>query len=133
MMMKSRITFRKATICLCCAYCWKALKLSPDSLATILLRKSDLHDLEGVKLMLANGADPNRMTPWGYTALHQSLRRDNSLEIVQAILDHGLHLHLRNLQTTNQVSRWLLVAGAMMYFSQCSSVGFQLSSRASSD
>ncbi len=48
--------------------------------------------------MLANGADPNRMTRWGYTALHQSLRRDNSLEIVQAILDHGADPHLRNLQ-----------------------------------
>jgi ankyrin repeat protein len=73
-------------------------KLTPDNLATILLRKNDWHDLEGVKLMLANGADPDRMTRWGYTGLHQSLRRDNSLEIVQAMLDHGADPHLRNLQ-----------------------------------
>ena len=58
-------------------------KLMPDSLAMILLRKADLHDLEGVKLMLQHGADPNRMTRWGYTALHQALRRDNGLEIMR--------------------------------------------------
>jgi ankyrin repeat protein len=73
-------------------------KFTPESLAMILLRKNDWHDLEGIKLMLANGADPNRMTRWGYTALHQALRRDNSLEIVQAMLDHGADPLLRNLQ-----------------------------------
>jgi len=64
-------------------------RLSADSLATMLLRKSDWHDLEGVRLLLARGADPNRMTRWGYTSLHQALRRDNAIEIVAALLDAG--------------------------------------------
>lgn len=64
-------------------------RLTPDSLATMLLRKSDWHDVAGIRLLLAHGADPNRMTPWGYTALHQALRRDNALEIVETLLDQG--------------------------------------------
>ncbi len=74
-------------------------RLTPDSLATILLRKADWHDAEGVKLMLQHGADPNRMTRWGYTALHQALRRDNRLEIIETMLDHGADAALKNQQT----------------------------------
>ncbi len=62
-------------------------RLSSDSLATMLLRKSDWHDLQGIKYLLEHGADPNRMTHWGFTALHQALRRDNSLKIIEAMLD----------------------------------------------
>src|SRR5262245_49885185 len=64
-------------------------KLTSDSLATMLLRKADWHDYDGVTYLLEHGADPNRMTHWGYTALHQALRRDNDLEIVEVMLDHG--------------------------------------------
>jgi len=74
-------------------------KLTPDSLATMLLRKADWHDLEGGKLLLDAGADPNRMTRWGYTALHQALRRDNSLEIIEGMLDRGAIVTLKNEQT----------------------------------
>ncbi len=74
-------------------------KLTPDSMTTILLRKADIHDLEGAKLLLANGADPNRMTRWGYTALHQALRRDNDLKIIEAMLDYGADLQQKNLHT----------------------------------
>lgn len=63
--------------------------LTADSLAAMLLRKCDWHDDEGVALLLARGADPNRMTRWGYTALHQAIRRDNRLAIVARLLDHG--------------------------------------------
>ena len=55
-------------------------KLTVDSLTTMLLRKADWHDYEGIKYLLEHGADPNRMTHWGFTALHQGLRRDNALE-----------------------------------------------------
>jgi ankyrin repeat protein len=64
-------------------------RLNPDSLTTLLLRKADWHDYEGITYLLAHGADPNRMTRWQYTALHQALRRDNDLRNVDAMLDHG--------------------------------------------
>src|SRR5881397_3443731 len=64
-------------------------KLNPDSLGTILLRKTDWHDYEGIKWLLERGVDPNRRTRWGKTALHNAVLRDNALEIVEALLDHG--------------------------------------------
>ena len=64
-------------------------KLTDDSLATLLLRKHDWHDDEGIQLLLQHGADPRRLTRWGYSALHQAIRRDNDLEAVALLLDHG--------------------------------------------
>ena len=64
-------------------------KLNADSLATLLLRKHDWHDGDGVKLLLERGADPNRTTRWGFSALHQALRRDNDLQIIELLLDRG--------------------------------------------
>src|SRR6478609_5529136 len=64
-------------------------KMRPDLLAGMLLRKADLHDYEGMKYLLEHGADPNRMTMWGYTALHQAVRRDNGIELIDLMLDHG--------------------------------------------
>src|SRR5213594_282101 len=55
-------------------------KLTEDTLATMLLRKADWHDYEGILYLLENGANPNRMTHWQFTALHQAVRRDNDLE-----------------------------------------------------
>jgi ankyrin repeat protein len=55
----------------------------------MLLRKADWHDGEGIKFLLEHGADPNAITHWGFTALHQSVQRDNSAAIVELILDHG--------------------------------------------
>ncbi len=63
-------------------------KLTADSLATMLLRKADWHDAEGIQYLLEHGADPNRPTVWRVSALHQALRRDNSLPIVELMLDH---------------------------------------------
>jgi ankyrin repeat protein len=64
-------------------------RLTPDSLSTMLLRKADWHDPAGVRLLLEHGADPNRMTRWGRTALHQAILRDNDITAVEAMLDHG--------------------------------------------
>src|SRR5579859_1432094 len=64
-------------------------KMRADLLAGMLLRKADWHDYEGAKYLLEHGADPNQMSRWGYTALHQALRRDNALEIIELMLDHG--------------------------------------------
>jgi len=64
-------------------------KLSGESLATMLLRKHDWHDYDGIRWLLERGADPNRMTRWGRTAFHQAVLRDNALEVFAALLDHG--------------------------------------------
>ena len=71
-------------------------KLSPASIATMLLRKADWHDDEGLKLILEYGADPNAMTIWGNSALHQSLRRDNGLVMIEMLMDHGANPALTN-------------------------------------
>jgi ankyrin repeat protein len=64
-------------------------KMRPDLLAGMLLRKADWHDYDGMKYLLEHGADPNRITIWGYTALHQTLRRDNALRNIELLLEHG--------------------------------------------
>src|SRR5207248_2757718 len=61
----------------------------PISLATLLLRKTDWHDYDGIKWLLENGADPNLTTHWGKTALHNALFRDNALDIIEVLLEHG--------------------------------------------
>ena len=71
-------------------------RFTDDSLATVLLRKADWHDLDGMKLALQHGADPNRITRWRYAALHQAVRRDNSLDHVKLLLDHGADPTLAN-------------------------------------
>ena len=71
-------------------------KLTSDSLATMLLRKADWHDTDGIQYLLERGADPNRMTRWHQTALHQAVRRDNCLENIQLMLDHGADPTLPN-------------------------------------
>lgn len=64
-------------------------KLTKESLTTMLLRKTDWHDYEGVKLLLEQGTDPNALTQWGKTALHNALLSDNALEIIEVLLAHG--------------------------------------------
>jgi ankyrin repeat protein len=71
-------------------------KLTDDSLTTMLLRKADIHDYDGMKYLLEHGADPNRMTRWKFTALQQALRRDNALANIELMLDHGGDPTLRN-------------------------------------
>jgi ankyrin repeat protein len=71
-------------------------KLKPDSLETMLLRKADWHDYEGIRYLLEHGADPNRMVRWHHTALHQALRRDNDLANIEVLLDHGADPKLAN-------------------------------------
>jgi ankyrin repeat protein len=64
-------------------------KLNADSLSTLLLRKHDWHDYDGIRYLLEHGADPNRMTHWRRNALYQGVQRDNDLEIIRVSLDHG--------------------------------------------
>lgn len=64
-------------------------RLDDESLHTMLLRKTDWHDLEGVRLVLDQGADVNRMSRWGKTALHNAILSDNGLAIIELLLDRG--------------------------------------------
>lgn len=64
-------------------------RLTADSLTTMLLRKADWHDYDGIVYLLDHGADPNADSHWDVTPLQQALRRDNDLKIIEAILDHG--------------------------------------------
>jgi ankyrin repeat protein len=70
-------------------------RLNDDSLATILLRKTDWHHYEAIRWLLEQGVDPNRMTHWGKTALHNALVSDNSLAIIDVLIDHGADPALR--------------------------------------
>jgi len=64
-------------------------KLTPDSLVTMLLRKFDWHDDDGVAWLLEHGADPNLLTHWGNRPLHHALSRGNPLAYFELLLDHG--------------------------------------------
>jgi len=64
-------------------------KLTAENLALVLLRKTDWHDLEGIRWLLAEGLDPNQFTIFGRAALHHAILRDNNLEILTALLDAG--------------------------------------------
>jgi ankyrin repeat protein len=64
-------------------------KLTDDSLTTILLRKTDWHDYDGIKWLLEHDVDPNRISRWGRTALHNALLRDNGVAIIEVLMDHG--------------------------------------------
>ncbi len=72
-------------------------KLNSTSMTTLLLRKGDWHDTEGIRLMLEHGADPNAMTRWKNSALHHAVLRDNRLANIALMLDHGGDPSLKNL------------------------------------
>jgi ankyrin repeat protein len=63
-------------------------KVDADGITTMLARKHDWHDYDGMVWLLEHGADPNRMTHWGRRALHKALDRCNALRFVEALLDH---------------------------------------------
>jgi len=64
-------------------------RLTAASLETMLLRKADWHDYDGIVYLLEHGADPNRSEGWRRTALHQAILRDNARRNIEAMLDHG--------------------------------------------
>jgi ankyrin repeat protein len=64
-------------------------RLTAESLATVLFRKTDWHDYDGIKWLLERGVDPNMMAHWGKTALHNAILSDNHLAIVELLLDRG--------------------------------------------
>ncbi|HEX4038487.1 MAG TPA: ankyrin repeat domain-containing protein [Acidobacteriaceae bacterium] len=71
-------------------------RFNEQSLATVLTRKADWHDEDGLALALAHGANPNYLTHWKVTPFHHAIRRDNSLSVIEKLLDHGADPHIRN-------------------------------------
>ena len=71
-------------------------RLNSASLACMLLRKTDWHDLEGLRLLLEHHADPRQMTIWGENALHHAIRRDNRLEMIESLMEFGADATLPN-------------------------------------
>ncbi|HEU4457448.1 MAG TPA: ankyrin repeat domain-containing protein, partial [Longimicrobium sp.] len=64
-------------------------RLTPASLALVLLRKADWHDGDAIRWLLERGADPNLRWAGGWSALHHAVLRDNALASIAAMLDHG--------------------------------------------
>jgi len=64
-------------------------KLTPDSLMTMLIRKLDWHDYDGVAWLLAHGADAKLLSVWGTGPLHHALSRGNAVSYFDLLLDHG--------------------------------------------
>jgi len=64
-------------------------KLTDESLTLMLVRKHDWHDYDGIKWLLERNANPNLARRRGLLALHHALARDNSIEIIALLLDHG--------------------------------------------
>ncbi len=71
-------------------------RLNEASLTTMLLRKTDSHDEEGLRLLLEHDANPNAMTRFGDNALHHAVRRDNSLKMIEILLEHDADPELKN-------------------------------------
>jgi ankyrin repeat protein len=65
-------------------------KVTPENLSLMLVRKHDWHDYDGAKYLLEHGTDPNleRDRP-GWLPIHHAIARDNSLEMIELLLDYG--------------------------------------------
>ena len=64
-------------------------KLTAENLALMLIRKHDWHDYEGAKYLLERGADPSYRRERGWIPIHHAIARNNSLAMLELLLDHG--------------------------------------------
>jgi ankyrin repeat protein len=64
-------------------------KFNERSLTTLLLRKCDWQDEEGLRMILEHGANPSRAEIWGKSAIYQAVLRDNDLSMIEMLLDYG--------------------------------------------
>jgi len=71
-------------------------RFNKESLVTVALRKCDWHDEKGLELALERGADPNDFGRCNGTFLQHSIRRDNGLMMIEAILDRNADPYLQN-------------------------------------
>jgi ankyrin repeat protein len=71
-------------------------RLNRQSLTCLLLRKTDWHDEDGLRMLLERGVNPGDMTWFGDNALHHAVRRDNSLEMIALLLEYRADPRLPN-------------------------------------
>ncbi|HTT68264.1 MAG TPA: ankyrin repeat domain-containing protein [Gemmatimonadales bacterium] len=64
-------------------------RVTPENLSVMLVRKHDWHDIEGARWLLEHGAEPNLPSARGWQPLHHALMRDNGLDMIALLLDHG--------------------------------------------
>jgi ankyrin repeat protein len=64
-------------------------RLDAGGLTTMLHRKLDWTDLDGMRWLLAHGVDPNALSAWGDRALHHSLARGNALPLLETLVHYG--------------------------------------------
>ena len=73
-------------------------RLTKESLALMLLRKHDWHHTEGVRYLLAHGADPNFASKRWLTPLQHAILRDNDLPVFELLIDHGADFSVKHEQ-----------------------------------
>jgi ankyrin repeat protein len=71
-------------------------KFNAESLVTLLVRKADVHDVAGMRMVLEFGGDPNWTPMWGATALLHALLRDNRVTMMELLLDFGADFAVRS-------------------------------------
>lgn len=74
-------------------------RFNQRSLATLLARKADWHEQQGMQLALQHGADPNYQTTWKTTPFQHSIHRDNGISMIEMLLDYRANPYLRNIKT----------------------------------
>ena len=84
-------------------------RLAPIGITTMLHRKLDWTDYDGVLWLLAHGADANAVSLWGNRALDHAIGRDSALRFFEALLDHGAD---PTLTTANGSNAFMRAAGA---------------------
>jgi ankyrin repeat protein len=67
----------------------KSGKVDERGRSWILARKADFHDLDGMRLALEYGCNPNYVPHWGTSALQHSVLRDNRIQIIELLMEHG--------------------------------------------
>jgi len=64
-------------------------RLTDEYRSMMLIRKHDWHDYDGARYLLERGVDPNYQRGRGWIAIHHAIARNNSLAMIELLLDHG--------------------------------------------
>lgn len=70
-------------------------ELTRENLSLMLIRKHDWHDYDGAKYLLERGVDPNYHRERGWIPIHHAVARNNSIEMIELLLDHGAYPTVR--------------------------------------